>query len=299
VRVCMDENSDGAARVAHVSSAIVRGSWSEYGVSSVAGGKRKGFDRLRLRDQHWERPLFERANVERTGGRWCAGPSGSFSAHPNGDGPTASIVNPIISRSTSRVMRLVGMQVRWVLALLLLCRPALAQGPVVTASLDFTVGSVDSGAVHGFVAPGGRFELGVALGPLRLQAEFEGALWSLEHRKTESGSWSRTGVSLRWYWRNLGGGMRVYSEAGIGRHHLALSEIEVARNDVALGVGLVEQISVGGWQLGVRMGVRALVMNSPGARPQDALVCRGGCPMPANQNADLGLMMVMGLELGK
>ena len=179
------------------------------------------------------------------------------------------------------------MQVRWVVALLLLCRPALAQGPVVTASLDFTVGSVDSGPVHGFVAPGGRVELGVALGPLRLQAEFEGALWSLEHRKTESGSWSRTGISLRWYWLNLGGGMRVYSEAGMGRHHLALSEIEVARYDVALGVGLVEQISVGGWQLGVRMGVRALVMNSPGARPQDALVCRGGCPMPANQNADL------------
>lgn len=213
------------------------------------------------------------------------------------DGPAASIFNSIISRSSGFLVRLVGMQVRWVVALLLMCRPALAQGPVVTASLDFTVGSVDSGPVHGFIAPGGRFELGVAQGPLRLQAEFEGALWSLEHRKTESGSWSRAGIALRWYWLNLGDGMRVYSEAGIGRHHLGLSEISVARNDVAVGVGLVEQISVGGWQLGVRMGVRALVMNPPG--PQDALVCRGSCPMLANQNADVGLMMVMGLEFGK
>lgn len=192
------------------------------------------------------------------------------------------------------------MQVRWGVALLLLlmARPALAQGPLVTASLDFTVASVDSGTVHGFVAPGGRFELGVAYGPLRLQAEFEGALWSLEQRKTETGSWSRTGLSVRWYWLNLGDGMRVYSEAGVGRHQLALSEIAVARNDVAVGVGLVEQISIGGWQLGVRMGLRALVMNPPG-NAQDMLVCRGMCPTPANQNADMGLMMLMGLEFGK
>ncbi len=55
----MDENSDGAARVAHVLSAVVRGSSSEYGVSSAAGEKRKGFDRLRLSDRHCGRPTTD------------------------------------------------------------------------------------------------------------------------------------------------------------------------------------------------------------------------------------------------
>jgi hypothetical protein len=55
VRVCMDENSDGAARVMHVSSAEARSSssQSEYALDDL--GKRIRFDRLRLRDRHWGR----------------------------------------------------------------------------------------------------------------------------------------------------------------------------------------------------------------------------------------------------
>jgi hypothetical protein len=182
-----------------------------------------------------------------------------------------------------------------------LAAPAAADSLKFSSTIDFTIGALDVGTVHGFAAPGLHGEVGVEHGAWRVQGEVDTALWSIESRKPESGSFNRLGVGLRWYGLDFGSGMRVYGSVGVGRHRLEFSEIDVARNDIALGFGLAQQAKLGKTRIGANVGLRLLVANAPDAGVLPRAVCRGGCAGPSAevQHGDLGIMMVMGLELGQ
>ncbi len=182
-----------------------------------------------------------------------------------------------------------------------LAAPAAADSLKFSSTIDFAIGALDVGSVHGFAAPGLHGEVGVEHGAWRLQAEVDTALWSIESRKPESGSFNRLGLGLRWCGLDFGSGMRVYGSVGVGRHRLAFSEIDVARNDIALGFGLAQQAKLGKTRIGANVGLRLLLANAPDVSVLPRAVCRGGCvgTNDAVEHGDLGIMMVMGLELGQ
>jgi hypothetical protein len=168
-------------------------------------------------------------------------------------------------------------------------------------TIAFTIGAVDAGPVHGFAAPGGHGELGLEHGTWRIHLEADGGLWSIESRKTESGSLQRIGLGLRWYGWDLGGGIRSYGSLGIGRHQLSFAEIDVVRNDIAFGMGFAQQAKIGGMRIGGNFGLRLLLANPSASAELARVVCRGSCvaPTPASQHMDFGLMLTMGFEVGQ
>lgn len=182
------------------------------------------------------------------------------------------------------------------LALCLAARASAA--PTVTGTVDFAVGSVDAGRVHGFAAPGGHFDLGVGLGDLRLQVELDRALWTDAAAPKDapvSGSFARLGAGLRWSWLNLEvrTGLRLYVEAGLGHQWLAAATATASRGDLELGFGMAQEARLGRLVAGGHFGLRALV-----ASPPDAVAARASGLAPA-RHPDVALFVVFGGVIGR
>jgi len=180
---------------------------------------------------------------------------------------------------------------------LCLAGPASA-APTVTGTLDFAVGSVDVGRVHGFAAPGGHLDVGVGLGDLRLQVELDRALWTDVGAPTDapvSGSFSRLGAGLRWSWLNLGErtGLRLYVEGGLGHQWIAASTAAASRGDLELGFGMAQEARLGRLVAGGHVGLRALVANPP-----DVVAARASAIAPS-RHVDLAVFVVFGGVFGR
>jgi hypothetical protein len=179
----------------------------------------------------------------------------------------------------------------------------LAERLVVTSTMTFSIGSIDAGPHDGFAAPGGHFDLGVTFKKLRLAAEFDASLWSNEDAPDdlpESGSFTRFGGSLRYYFMDLdvGGGkgtslLRLYVEGGAGRHAIDAPSVELTRPDVSFGFGMQQQAQLGGVTLGGTFGIRVLLAEAPAP----SLACRGSCE-PYRRH-DIAMFFTMGFAVGK
>jgi hypothetical protein len=200
------------------------------------------------------------------------------------------------------------------LAVLLIASPAHAGDDdlrlEVTSLLGFSIGSVDGGGIDGYSAPGGHFDLGVGYGRGRLQLELDRGLWSRADLPTDTpspgmGGFLRVGVAARlavmeldFAPRNSGkrGVLQVYVEAGVGHERVWHPDLDVERQDVALGFGVTQIARFGHTLVGGHLGLRVLFADS-GAEPA-RLVCRGPCPA-AERMPDVGLFVVLGIAIGR
>ncbi len=190
--------------------------------------------------------------------------------------------------------------------------------PTVTTSLNFAVGSLDVGAIDGFIAPSGHFDLGVGLGNFRLQAELGHGLWTDEDRTaasaespadkaSASGSFSRIGVGLRWYWMNLEhrqrldaprvARLRAYVESGIGAHRVFAPSANVARRDIAFGFGMAQEAPVMNMLFGGHIGLRVLVTDAPDVSATRT-ICPSTCPS-RSVHRDVAMFVVFGIVAGR
>lgn len=177
----------------------------------------------------------------------------------------------------------------------------------ITATTNFTLGAVSVGDVHGFLAPGGHFDLGFRVRRWRLAAEAQTGLWSIERPPEapyQGGSFGRYGMALRYAWKELGyekAGhrpavrFRSYVELGVGRQRVRTDHASVARGDVMLGFGVAPEIRFGRGSFGASFGIRALVARAPDID----VIARGACSACGPAGYDLALLYMMGITFGR
>lgn len=181
----------------------------------------------------------------------------------------------------------------------------------ITATTNFVLGAVSVGAVHGFLAPGGHFDVGFRVRRWRLAAEAQTGLWTTPAAPGEpsvSGSFRRVGMALRWTWKELviergarrpAARFRGYVEAGLGREHARMPGVSIARGDVMLGFGVAPEVHLGRVLFGATFGIRALISRAP----DDEVIARGTCaactPSGRDGGHDLALLYTMGFTFGR
>jgi len=192
----------------------------------------------------------------------------------------------------------------------LLADPAAAddtdQGGI-TAAINFALGSAQVDDAHGFIAPGGHFDLGFRVRKLRLAAELETGLWSnqsVPQDEPHTGSFRRFGVALRWNVLDLAiekrehrpaSNFRGYVEGGAGRQHIDAPGLAVSRYDVMLGMGVSPEIKLGPMLFGANFGIRIMISNAP-----NDSIARGVCSScTASAGHDIALLYVLGFVVGK
>jgi hypothetical protein len=187
---------------------------------------------------------------------------------------------------------------------LTLAAPASADsGTGITATTSFMLGSFQIGDSHGFQAPGGHFDVGFRVRRWRLAAELDRGLWS-EPRASmspdHSGGFSRLGMSLQWAWKELERPAREHKpdvrfrgfvELGLGRQHVTTPLIDIARNDMMVGLGVSTDMAFGKALFGAVFGVRMLISREP-----QTTIARG--MSQSDRSFDLALLYVFGLRFG-
>lgn len=178
-----------------------------------------------------------------------------------------------------------------------------AERLVVTGTMSLSFGSVDAGPHDGYAMPGGHFDVGVTLSRFRVAAELDASAWVYEDapdEMEESGSFTRLGGSLRYYFLDIDIAgpqeefslMRMYMEAGLGRHTIDSASVDVTRRDVSFGIGTQQQSVLSGMTVGGRFGVRAVIADAPA----QAVACRGACDA---RRRDIAVFFTMGFAVGK
>ena len=178
-----------------------------------------------------------------------------------------------------------------------------AEQLVVTGTMSLSFGSIDAGPHDGAAMPGGHFDLGVTLAKFRLAAEFDASVWMYEDAPddtTESGTFTRLGGSLRYYFMDIDIAgenerfslVRMYVEAGAGKHTIDSSSVDVTRRDLSFGFGMQQQSEASGMTFGGKYGIRAVLAEAPAP----ALACRGACDA---RRLDVAVFFTMGFTVGK
>ncbi|MDQ3369565.1 MAG: hypothetical protein M3680_29405 [Myxococcota bacterium] len=180
----------------------------------------------------------------------------------------------------------------------------------ITTTLAFAVGSSSVGATDGVIAPGGHFDVGFRVRRWRLAAELDTALWStqgLPDDVSESGSFVRGGVALRWHVMDEvtrkrehrpSAAYRIYVEGGVGRQRVQAPGLDVARGDVMLGLGVAPEIALGSVLFGATFGLRVLIAHAPDA-PGDRIARSTCTDCTAGARHDVTLLYVLGITVGR
>ena len=88
--------------------------------------------------------------------------------------------------------------------------------------------------------------------------------------------------------------LRMYVEAGAGRHTIDAPSVEITRPDLSFGFGMQQQAELLGMTLGGTFGIRVLVAEAPAP----ALACRS-CEAPGYRRQDFAMICTMGFAVGK
>ena len=198
---------------------------------------------------------------------------------------------------------------------LLFAVPAAAEDIVITGETNIAVGAADVGAIDGFAAPVGHFNVGISFRNLRAQGEADIGLWSTDQAdedRSMAGSFKRLGWAARYYWMNLDVGrpgvrgpqrLRLYVEGGFGQQWIKArglmngQELAVSRPDVAFGFGMAQEADLGPVVLGGHFGLRVHVTGAPDEK-DGYTACRGACAKPSSRPYDVALFFVLGLVVG-
>jgi hypothetical protein len=196
---------------------------------------------------------------------------------------------------------------RLLLLVALVCAPAVAHaGPVtVSSTIDFTIGGGRGGGQHGFIAPGGHFDLGVGVGRWRAQAELDAGLWTRQPEDTDDpddGGYHRVGLGVRYVWlpayfHGPGGfgWLNNYVQLGIGRDAVHTDTIAVSRSDVEIGFGMAQEAHFGHGVVGGNFGLRVVIAGD--SSPAAVCAGAGGCPEPSG-DPDVALFFDLGFVVG-
>ena len=175
----------------------------------------------------------------------------------------------------------------------------------ISVSTSGMFGSFKVADVHAFEAPGMHFDLGFRVRRWRLAAELETGLFNQPHEEMESfvsGGFTRAGVALRWAFKDLyrkgtqdrpSVHFRGYVEAGLGRQHVATTDLDFGRNDIMLGLGMAPEIHAGWLLFGASFGVRMLISRAPATTIE-----RSVGSSSSDRPLDVSLLYIFGFTFG-